>query len=584
MIKLKSPRKHSSILTGILIVAVLITIIITILFSIRELNSLEVESDYQVSQVEQNVKVTLSFAETMRIVSEQHFEEESVEIHDDYNQLIYDINNSVYYLEDKAGTKSLLVGSGEIPQTEEEIDELELAFKFLAYFEQFYKSTGNVTWVYYISSNDFIAMYPSDYTYSIVPNTADYYSQEYYFECLPENNPEHELVWSDVYIDRWGMGEIITLSMPIYDGEEFKGVLAIDRSIDDIEALFQSRFDTYIMEQDGDVLATNTNYLQDGDYEDNESSLDAKDFEIILHSNNSEGSTRYLNGQFVYTRNINYTDWTYVTAISFGDLIFSSFLKTLPITVSVIILALIYSYRKRKKIQEQLLEENEALEQSVALRTEEIRLTQEATIEAVTSLTESRDDETGNHTLRTKMYAELLARSLSETYKYRDSMTPGKIRDISQSAPLHDIGKVGISDSILLKPGKLTDEEYSEMKLHTEIGANALTKASLKIGANSFLDFAIEMARSHHEKWDGTGYPLGLKGEEIPVAARIMAVADVYDALRSDRVYKKAMSHDQASKILIADSGKHFDPDVVESFIKMAYEFNEISEKYKDKN
>lgn len=198
----------------------------------------------------------------------------------------------------------------------------------------------------------------------------------------------------------------------------------------------------------------------------------------------------------------------------------------------------------------------------------------------MSSLTESRDTETGNHIQRTKLYTELLVETMATMDEYRDVITKGVVRDITMSAPLHDIGKVGIQDCILQKPGKLTAEVFNAMKLHTKIGADTLTKAASKLGSSSFLDCAIEMARSHHEKWDGSGYPYGLSGSQIPIPARILAVADVYDALRSEHVYKAAMSHEEARKIIVSDAGKSFDPGVVSAFIKNVDKFKEISKKY----
>jgi response regulator RpfG family c-di-GMP phosphodiesterase len=152
-----------------------------------------------------------------------------------------------------------------------------------------------------------------------------------------------------------------------------------------------------------------------------------------------------------------------------------------------------------------------------------------------------------------------------------------------KSAPLHDIGKVGIADSILLKPGRLSAQEFDEMKRHTLLGADTLAEAerlSLDKGDRSFLALAREIALSHHEKWDGTGYPRGLKGEDIPLGGRLMALADVYDALVTKRVYKDAMPHEEAVKIILDGRGSHFDPDVVDAFLESGKEFREISTRY----
>lgn len=161
--------------------------------------------------------------------------------------------------------------------------------------------------------------------------------------------------------------------------------------------------------------------------------------------------------------------------------------------------------------------------------------------------------------------------------KYRDYLTPKYISDLVKSAPLHDIGKVGIPDSILNKPGKLTSEEFEIIKKHCEYGTKILEIADEKLSFQSFLRIAIQLVHSHHEKWNGMGYPKGLKNDEIPLSARIMALADVYDALRSDRCYKKGFSHDETCKILLKEKGEHFAPDIIDAFFKIERAFNSIS-------
>lgn len=199
---------------------------------------------------------------------------------------------------------------------------------------------------------------------------------------------------------------------------------------------------------------------------------------------------------------------------------------------------------------------NDELERKVVERTNEICLTQDVTIEAIASLAEYRDTETGGHIYRTKNYVKLIAKRLQEKGKYLDSLSDGVIEMFYKSAPLHDIGKIAIRDEILLKPGKLTEEEFNEMKKHTTIGSEVLSVPLKKLGENSFLKYAMEFSKYHHEKWDGSGYPGGIKGEEIPISGRIMALADVYDALISERVYKPAFSHEEAVDIIKAESGK----------------------------
>lgn len=206
----------------------------------------------------------------------------------------------------------------------------------------------------------------------------------------------------------------------------------------------------------------------------------------------------------------------------------------------------------------------------------EIQKTQDAAIVSLASLAEIRDIETGLHIVRTKLYVKALAEKLSEHPAHSDYLIPETIELMHKSAPLHDIGKVGIPDSILLKPGRLTPEEYEVMKMHPVYGGDALGEAEQALGESSFLSLAREIACTHHEKWDGSGYPQGLSGPDIPLAGRLMALADVYDALMFKRVYKPALSHKETRSIILKDRGKHFDPDVVDCFIGIEDTFMRI--------
>ena len=201
--------------------------------------------------------------------------------------------------------------------------------------------------------------------------------------------------------------------------------------------------------------------------------------------------------------------------------------------------------------------------QSLTDRTEQLQRTQDVTIRTLASLAETRDNETGAHIVRTQNYVCLLARALMDKWQLSEK----DIENLYKSAPLHDIGKVGIPDSILLKPGPLTEDEWQEMRQHPVYGARALEAAESELGGQSFLTMARELTRTHHEKWDGTGYPAGLAGTAIPRAGRLMALADVYDALISARVYKPAFSHEKARGIIVEGRGVHFDPEVVDAFL-----------------
>ncbi len=233
-----------------------------------------------------------------------------------------------------------------------------------------------------------------------------------------------------------------------------------------------------------------------------------------------------------------------------------------------------------KALHQKLKDHNENLEIKVTERTSELKLTQDITIRSLAHLAETRDNETGSHIFRTQHYVEILAEHLKDNPKFSKYLTSKNIELIFKSAPLHDIGKVGIPDSILLKPSGLTKEEFEIMKKHTVYGRDTIIKSENFIGNNSFLAFAKEIAYSHHEKWDGTGYPEGLAGEEIPISARLMAIADVYDALVSVRPYKKAFTHEEAVRIILEGDGRtspnHFDPDILAIFSKIHNKFNDV--------
>ena len=202
---------------------------------------------------------------------------------------------------------------------------------------------------------------------------------------------------------------------------------------------------------------------------------------------------------------------------------------------------------------------------------------------AMGSLAETRDNETGNHIRRTQNYVKVLAAKLKDNPKFAATLDATTIEMYYKSAPLHDIGKVGIPDSILLKPGKLTPEEFEIMKTHTTLGRDAIIAAEKLLDApSSFLRYAREIAYSHQEKWDGSGYPEGMVGPLIPLSARLMAVADVYDALISKRVYKPAMPHEKAVQIIREGRGQHFDPDIVDTFLEIADEFRTIAAAFQD--
>lgn len=243
--------------------------------------------------------------------------------------------------------------------------------------------------------------------------------------------------------------------------------------------------------------------------------------------------------------------------------------------------------RKRLSDMEQIRRQtvelnNEYLSDQVRQKVQEISRTQLAAIFAMSKLAESRDPETGEHLERMREYCKVLSEHLMRTPKYSTVITNEFVDSVYAASPLHDIGKVGIDDSVLLKPGKLTDEEWVQMKLHPVIGAETLREVDRQHPGNAFILTGIEIAESHHEKWDGSGYPHGLSGEVIPLSARILALGDVYDALTSKRCYKDAFSHEKSVSIILDGKGNHFDPDVVDAFQKTESEFMRIRKEFVD--
>jgi putative two-component system response regulator len=248
-----------------------------------------------------------------------------------------------------------------------------------------------------------------------------------------------------------------------------------------------------------------------------------------------------------------------------------------------VVLARVRCQLEAKLAREWLNDRNAALEAEVARRMAENDLTQRVTIRALAHLAEARDPETGNHILRTQSYMKRLAIGLRDHPRFAALISDRYIELLTMSAPLHDIGKVGIPDHVLLKPGKLTAEEWVVMKTHAQCGSNAIEQAERDVDAPlEFLTLAKEIAHWHHEKWNGSGYPDGLAGDAIPLSARLMAVADVFDALISKRVYKDAMTTAEARRLLEEGRGQHFDPDVIDAFLAAFDDFVAIAERYRD--
>ena len=267
---------------------------------------------------------------------------------------------------------------------------------------------------------------------------------------------------------------------------------------------------------------------------------------------------------------------------------------TKPINPAIT-LARVRTHLELKQARDRLAGENEWLEREVARRMRENLLIQDLSVRALACLGEARDNETGQHIVRTQSYVDVLARHLVDHERFRDALAGPRLGMVVKAAPLHDIGKVGVPDATLLKPGRLTTDEFEIMKLHPAIGADAIKKAMRQAldsageaGAEqaqrafAFLEVAREICLTHHEKWDGSGYPSGLAGEAIPVSGRLMALADVFDALMNRRVYKPPLSLEQTTEMIRAGRGSHFDPDVVDAFLACRERFAEIATRFAD--
>jgi putative two-component system response regulator len=240
------------------------------------------------------------------------------------------------------------------------------------------------------------------------------------------------------------------------------------------------------------------------------------------------------------------------------------------------VLARVKTHLRLRRLQVELASYTLELEQRIAQQVAALTASQLATIFALAKLAEARDDDTGQHIERVQTFARVLAEQMREMGLQAAELSTAFIDHLYQTASLHDIGKVGTPDAILLKPGKLSPEEFAEMKKHSVLGANTLAAVLKRHPDNQFLRMGVDVARSHHEKWDGRGYPDGLRGAAIPLAARIVALADFYDALTSERPYRPAFSHEDTSRMIQEGTGSHFDPDVVVSFNALDGEFRRI--------
>ena len=246
------------------------------------------------------------------------------------------------------------------------------------------------------------------------------------------------------------------------------------------------------------------------------------------------------------------------------------------------VIARIKTHLRLRQLQLELVSHNQQLEQRIAAQVKTVSASQLATIFALAKLAEVRDDDTGQHVERVQIFSRQLAEQMRDMSLCVTQLTAAYIDYLDQTASLHDIGKVGIPDAILLKPGKLTAEEFAEMKRHCALGADTLAAVFKRHPDNQFLSMGVDVARSHHEKWDGSGYPDGLQGASIPLAARIVALADFYDALTSDRCYRPAFSHEETCRMIEQGRGTHFDPDVVAAFKAREKKFKRVRQEMQE--
>lgn len=577
----------------------LTTVVIVLLIGKQTLLDFEGEAEFQSSQVEKDVAAIINFVHHVSYVAQDHFDEVGQDADELYDELVYNSSNDTYFLnidENGGNTEgvSFISGSGQVPVSEEMISELNFAFELNKYFESIYSTSENVCSVYYVSENDFICIYPYE-SQKGLSYTDEIQDREWYENATPEENPDRVPTWSSIYVDALGRGLVSTLSMPIYYGDEFKGVVGVDCTVKGFEEILATDkpYETYMIDSEGDIVASNTYLTENPEEVINVGELSDDELRKIFETANlGSKEIELIDGNFVYAISIDGTDWMYVSVLSTSNLILESILKATPIIFLILVLLFIFIYSKKHHEKNKLEAQNELLGKKVHERTRELKRTQEETNdaistlnefrEAVSTLIEYRDNETRNHIFRTKYFAKVLTETLATREKYQDMITPEYVSKIYNAVTSHDIGNVGVKEEILLKPSKLTNEEFAEMQQHTIIGYETLLKTKEKLGSNSFIDCALELTRHHHERWDGSGYPDKLAGEDIPLSARIMAVVDVYDALTSKRVYKLAMTHAEAVEIIISDSGTHFDPEVVEAFKACEHTFKKIAEENAD--
>lgn len=449
----------------------------------------------------------------------------------------------------------------------------------------------------------------------------------------PKNNPARSQIWTAPYLDFGGKGMMVSLLAPVYVRDRYIGTVGTDLTLEMLDTALESQplsiGRSMVVDSSGLLLADSGHALK-------HAQANVRFTDIFPET----AGLQIVNGKLIFSEHQRHASWLYypLAGTTWTLLIY---LPTGPInqhllgvlrpylamafilTIAMLWLAWVqnrqyampalqlaeyvdavesnshtnepnvplfwqYWFKKvaqsakhRKELATATIEHADILERKV----EELRISQELLMVALASIAETRDNETGNHILRTQQYVKLLAEHLRTRPRFNAFLNDETIDMLFKASPLHDIGKVGIPDQILLKPGKLTDEEFKIMKLHVTLGYTAIENAQKRVGVHiPLLEMAKEIAHSHHEKWDGSGYPNGLAGDAIPISARLMAVADVYDALSSPRVYRKSMPHDQVVYIIKQGRAQHFDPEIVDACLEIADRFIALAKQFSDES
>lgn len=435
-------------------------------------------------------------------------------------------------------------------------------------------------------------------------------------EYIPKERPWYteaqrgngDLVMVSPYLDSKTNTILFSVAQVLYDGDS---VISFDIAMDEVQTIAESiRLNEngygFVVDDQGMVVAHHDewekgkNYLKDED----QKGSDMQKLVQRVYRNKEQENTSFemtVEGEecVVFSQKVQ-EKWNVILIVNYEDLyqkVENNLIRNIIVSCLIFLLVVYFcttSYRNRLRAMhyaEQLQQSQLTLEDQVEEQTREIREQsdqmvhmQESVIDGMATLIESRDGNTGEHVRNTKRYVSMMVQYMYDHHMHTDEIDPDYMTQICNAAPLHDVGKIMISDMILNKPGRFTPEEFAVMQKHSEIGGNIVKDVLGNTTDPDLIQMSSDVAHYHHEKWDGTGYPNGLKGEEIPLSARIMAVADVFDALVSKRVYKDAMSIEEAYSILVKDAGTHFDPELVQVFVAikdqvMAYLQNGEEEK-----